>query len=329
MTAEVDGVDVREARSVNQDLWLKEWKNCSYATPFQSPWWAEAWSESTDRKTSLEPVLLRLSTGLEVVLPISLDESVKGPQPRAILSPYGTYGGWLAKRALSSAEANAVADWLLSNYPELKIRLNPYDSPLQETIQGERREGSTQTLELTSGFEEIRQGWSKGHRYNARKAFDEGVKVRVADLGRDWEEYFEIYQETVKRWDDPNTIYPRELFSELSKETSEHVQLWLADHQGETVAGAILLFSDSVVDYWNGASLRKGQDVYAVNALLHDAIEFAVDGGWDWFDFNPSMGIEGVRKFKERFGTKTEPAPVVQNHTWVRSTWRRMRSLLS
>lgn len=71
---------------------------------------------------------------------------------------------------------------------------------------------------------------------------------------------------------------------------------------GQTVAGAVCLSARRVVVYWHGAMLESHEEHGPVQILRLDEIRHHCAAGMEWFDFNPSGGQEGVRKFKSSFG---------------------------
>ena len=48
-----------------------------------------------------------------------------------------------------------------------------------------------------------------------------------------------------------------------------------------------------------------------VNLLISEFIEECCNRNFDWFDFNPSGGHEGVSSFKQSFGAKPWRSPIV------------------
>ena len=62
--------------------------------------------------------------------------------------------------------------------------------------------------------------------------------------------------------------------------------------------------------YWHGASLEDALDTRPVHALIDRLLDESCEGGFRWFDFNPSGGLEGVVRFKDWFGCVRLPANV-------------------
>jgi lipid II:glycine glycyltransferase (peptidoglycan interpeptide bridge formation enzyme) len=164
----------------------------------------------------------------------------------------------------------------------------------------------TQTLSLKSGFDNILKLWTKGHRYNTRKARKEGVLIRLAYNLHDWNNYYSVYEDSLRRWGNrASSKYGSGLFNKMFRCNSSDIKLWLATYQDNVVAGALCFYAKNHVVYWHGASLEKSFHLYPVNLLLYEVIKDACEQGYFWFDFNPSGGHEGVKSFKKGFGCST------------------------
>ena len=309
-----------EVRAATNKEWDELWRESANSTYFHSREWAEIWSSYTNGRIQPAPRLVLFSDGAEALLPLSLERVAHGLAKRFLSSPAGTFGGWLSSERLGADHAHLLCDFLVTNFGNLVWRLNPYDEhSLQAPIRG-KVEDETQLLDLSIGFDAIHRRWTKGRgatARKARKARKAGVVVTSAsDLG-EFETYYEIYRDSLRRWGDKATAkYDWGLFQEICQRKSPYVILWLAVYQGKTVAGALCFYSKNHVVYWHGAALEDYFTLRPVNLLLYEAIKHACEEGYAWFDFNPSGGHEGVRAFKRSFGTESRPSPVVIRRDW-------------
>jgi lipid II:glycine glycyltransferase (peptidoglycan interpeptide bridge formation enzyme) len=71
------------------------------------------------------------------------------------------------------------------------------------------------------------------------------------------------------------------------------------------------LYSRKHVAYWHGSTLKSQLQTSVAKLLKFEVMKDAVTRGFDWFDFNPSAGLPGVKFFKEGFNAVAMPAPVV------------------
>ena len=315
-------------RPASPEEWDAAWRSSAHATFFQSRAWAEAWERATDGRIAPDPRAVLFDDGVLAVVPLSIERKSFGLRV-AVTSPASTYGGWLSAGKLGSEHARVLAHWLVSGFGDLAWKLNPFDETLAGLELPPTEPDDTQVLDLEPGFEAVRRTWTKGHRAAATQAFRAGVEVHTAASASDWESYFRIYEDSLRRWG-TNTLvrHPRALFEELQKLRSPDVKLWLAEHGGEPVAGALCFSARHHTVYWHGAVLERALELRPVHALMHSAIKSAcAEDGRRWFDFNPSGPLDGVRAFKKGFGARTLACPNVRlQPTWLRVARRVMRT---
>ena len=166
-------------------------------------------------------------------------------------------------------------------------------------------------MDLDLGYEELQRHFSKGHRAAITQAVRKGITTRVATSLDDYRRYYEIYEDSLRRWGDAaSPRYPWSLFEVCSKLANKHpdaVRLWVAEHSGDIVAGALVFSWNGHVMYWHAANLEQALELRASNLLLANAIEDACERGCRWFDFGSSGGHEGTEAFKRRFGATERP----------------------
>ncbi len=310
---------IRRVRAASRAEWAATFRDCEYATYFQGPEWAELWSEYQPASRPA-PRLVEFHDGLRALLPLSRTRVYKGLMSSFVSSPAGTFGGWLSTDALGAPHARALARHLRS-LPELNWRLNPYDPNLEHIDLAGSRPDETHVIALPADFAENFRSWSKGARAAVKQSAREGVTVRLADGEADWRAYYEVYLDSVRRWGErAGARYDWSLFGALAGRRSEAVRLWLAEHEGNVIGGALCLYARRHVVYWHGAALEANFKLRPVNSLMHACIQDACAREFRWFDFNPSGGHAGVAAFKRGFGTEARPAPVISS----RSRWGRV-----
>jgi CelD/BcsL family acetyltransferase involved in cellulose biosynthesis len=303
---------IGDARPAGAAEWEAAWRSCPYATYFQSPGWAADWSAYTHGAFRPEPLLVTLSDGRRVVLPLTRERRHRGLAHRYHLSPAGTYGGWLAEGSLTAPQAEALLTWVLHSYAPLWWRVNPFD-PCAATLRPAAGEPDvTHVLHLGRGVQAAFQHASRGHRSALGKARRSGVVVRRAAGAEDWARYYEVYRSSLARWGSSATSgYAPSLFELLRRRGSPHVELWLAEMDDVLVAGALCVYGPRHASYWHGAALGDHLRFRPVNLLMHELVVDACGRGLDWFDLNPSGGLTGVATFKERLGAESLECPMI------------------
>jgi CelD/BcsL family acetyltransferase involved in cellulose biosynthesis len=302
---------ITEATPTAADEWDHVWLNCDHATYFQSREWAELWRAYTGSRVSPAAISVTFTDGKRAIVPFSRVRGRLGLTSRFVMSPAGTFGGPISEDRLESQHTQLIADYVFG-VPRVQWRINPYDPNAASLHRVGYAPDVTHVLDLSDGFEACVRRWSQSHRRSARQAARAGVTVQEASTREDWDAFYGAYESSLERWGESATSrYEKRLFDLLADSRSRHVRLWVARHENRLAAGGLFLYSRRHVVYWLGAAHAAFFKVRPVHLLMHRAIEDAVDRGYAWFDFDPSGGHEGVRAFKERFGTVALEAGLV------------------
>ena len=169
---------------------------------------------------------------------------------------------------------------------------------------------STVLIDLTVSSEDLLAAMHKKNRYNIGLAERKGVKVRSA--GEDeLDRWYGLYRETALR--DRITIHPlryyRRLF-ELARDSRPlTLDLYLAEHEGELLAGVIVARFGDQATYLYGASSNARRNLMPNYALQWHAIVGARESGLSTYDLfgvppadDPAHPMHGLFRFKTGFG---------------------------
>ena len=290
----------------SQEFWEGLLKNCEQATFFHSPVWLEALVKTYPQYTNAS-LGFTFKSGNRALIPLVADRSRKKifKKSKHKSMPLGTYGGIISERKLSAEEYRNIQEHLTSGMiDDLTIVGNPledYELPEHFLAKGL----FTHIISLDADFEQVTKRFSRGHRSNIKQAEKKGVHIRCANSLADFEHYYQIYRETIKRWgEDAGATYPWELFLNLYKSGNPGIRLWLAEKQEIAIAGVLALYCNSTILYWHGSSLREYFDHYPNNLLHAEIIRDGCMQGYRFYDLNPSGGHPGVVKFKESLSAK-------------------------
>ncbi|MEJ7784521.1 MAG: GNAT family N-acetyltransferase [Solirubrobacteraceae bacterium] len=294
------------------ETWDCVWGICSYSTYFHSREWAEIWSAYHDGCIRPAARHVTFTDGLTALLPLSRRRRGRTPLYEYASSPGGTFGGWLSEDELGARHRQLLARYLVTHCRDLVWRRNPYDAHESGAPLGAWSDDDTQALRLTDGFATVLRGSTKGHRSAFSKAAREGVSVSLASTRSEWQAFYDLYAQSVRRWEARATSsYDLRLLEIMWRRESPNIKLWLATHADKPVAGALCLYAPRHVAYWLGAVDQEALALRPVQRVVYGAIEDACATGQEWFDFNPSGGHVGVSAFKKGFGTIRLPAPVL------------------
>ena len=158
-------------------------------------------------------------------------------------------------------------------------------------------------------IEEMKPKW----RYNARLALKKGVAVRCAGAG-EVNVFYDLLKETACR--DGIAVHSIDYYRVLLEEGQEskkpqlqQVNLYLAEHEGDVLAGIVTLFRGREGVYLYGASSDKKRSLMAPYALQLKAMEDAKAAGCEVYDLfgippneNPDHPMSGLFRFKTGFG---------------------------
>jgi hypothetical protein len=318
-------VQVSPAR---QHEWRELWQACDTSTYFHSPEWARIWAFYSRGRIRPKPQIISFSDGVEALLPLCFEVKAGGLLSRYVSSTQGTYGGWLTPKPVSMAHALCLVDWLTQGQGRSLVwRLNPYDElAFQAGVsRGLRcKNDETHALRLTADVDQMLKGFKPSYRSQIKKAVSSGqFSVAPATTLDDWRAYFEVYRDSLQRWgEQPETGYDWRLFEIFFQLKSPDVKLWLARHDGQVVSGDLCLYAKKHVAYWHGATLKDYLRTSVAKLLKFEIIKDCAERGYDWFDFNPSAGLPGVKFFKEGFNAKPLPAPIVYVDTRLKQIVR-------
>lgn len=279
------------------------WQKYVYAHPSATVFHMPAWSRAVERTYGHRPMHLTAWSGERVVgvLPLFLVKSIF--VGRVLVSvPYATYGGILAdsdevaKAILDAAEQLAAESKV--EYLELRHRdANKLGLPEIERYDTFRKR-------LPENPEDVLPSLPKKTRAAARK----GLKVLTVETGPDLlDPVYDLYSYTMRRLGSPN--FKRRLFRELQNGYGGDCVCLVVKDGGKSVAGVIsYIFRDEIVPYFSG-SLPEGMHKYANNVMYLKLMEYAVERGLRWFDFNRTRrDNRGPHAFKRYHGF--EPSPL-------------------
>jgi hypothetical protein len=315
-----NSISITNVRSASPPEWDKIWHQCDYSTYFHSREWADIWSRYNKRKMSSTPFLVEFSDGKKALLPFSCftEDGIRpilmGTRNLYISSPECTYGGWISADQLDNNHANLLLNLIKKKFKNFFCRLNPYDNVALNSVFPIIDEGETHAINLQKGLNVIVANMSRDHKRGIKKAIQNGVSVRIASSIKDWLDYYQIYEITVKRWGNRllGNKYSWDLFQDIFRRNSTNVELWLAIYEDKVISGELCFHSKNHFVCWHGASLDAYFNIRPRNLLLYEAIKNACEKGYFWFDFNPSAGLKGVKAFKEGFGAEAFKCPIVE-----------------
>ena len=153
-------------------------------------------------------------------------------------------------------------------------------------------------------FEELMPHFSEKTRYNIRLSARKGVTVHWSRSEEDLKKFFELYEITAVR--DHIGHRPYEYFKRMlhAYENSDLLRIYIAEHEGEALSGAIRIHYGNKTWYIYGASSNNKRNLMPNYAMQAEMIKWGIENGSEIYDFGGVFILDktnGLYKFKEGF----------------------------
>ncbi len=152
-------------------------------------------------------------------------------------------------------------------------------------------------------FDELMTHFSEKTRYNIRLSARKGVTVRHSREEEDLKTFYELYKITAVR--DKIGFRPYEYFVKMLHAFPEHqLRIYLAEHEGQALSGAICIQYGKKTWYIYGASSNEKRNLMPNYAMQAEMIRWGIEGGSEIYDFGGVFVLNkenGLFKFKEGF----------------------------
>jgi len=291
-------VQVREL----QDSDEVAWEQYALSHPSGTVFHRLAWSRAVSAAYPHKPLhLTAWAEGRMVgILPLFFVKSAF--VGRVLVSvPYGTYGGILADSDAAAKALLASAQELTrdhnAEYLELRHRdSNAFDLPVIDRYDTFRKE-------LPAKPEDVMPSLPRKCRAAARKG-RKAVELRIGPELLDT--IYDLYSLNLRRLGSPN--YRKSFFRSLQENFGDDCVCLVAYDGQDPLAGVVsYVFRDEITPYFCGC-LPEGMHKNANNAMYPRLMEWAIERGLRWFDFNRTRrDNHGPHGFKRYHGFEPEP----------------------
>jgi CelD/BcsL family acetyltransferase involved in cellulose biosynthesis len=303
-----------EVRSpVDPDEWQAIADGSSSATFFHTPLWFSVFAVGNPA-TKVSARMYCFEDGTKAVFPLLVRTRAGGLLRVAESSPAGCYGGWVSGDPLTPDHALAITHSIRRSVPYLVWRVNPVD-PLSGVLAPFTTTPDTTEILDLRGFAD--EDSIRAHfRHSARKQINKGARAalvaRVSERWDEWEAYYRIYLARMEQWGSATSSrYSSGFFRALFEAKGPKVSLWVVSHEGKLVGGNVNFYQGKHCVEWHAAYDATAHSLGVRDFLVDWIIRDAFRRGFSWYDFNPSGGHEGSRRFKQTFGTTSRPANLI------------------
>ncbi len=180
---------------------------------------------------------------------------------------------------------------------ELGFQLNPVPAHVRRSW----------LLDITPPEQRLLAGMKRSWRYNIKVAERSGIQVREARTFEDMKAFYRIYQQTSQR--DDFTILPLKHYTDILELFANDARLFLADYQGETLVGHLLIRYGAWCWDMFGATAEAYRNLKPGYLLHWKTFLWAKAQGCTFYDFRgipealePGEELWNVYEYKRGFG---------------------------
>ncbi len=232
---------------------------------------------------------------------------------RLVALPFSDYCPLLAKDDVSAngliSQAIRLAQEQGAKYLELRTGVNSELSKRSDFVEGNLY--VRWLMPLTADPDAVWSELRKPVQHQIKKSQKLGVQIRIAQSREEMAHYYRLHLQTrSKKHGMP--VQPQRFFFGLwdTFAASGAMQLLLAEYQGATIAGIILLASGTTIRYAYGASDEQYLNLAPNNLLIWTAIRLGCAQGYRTLDLGrTACDNQGLMEFKRRWGATMEPLP--------------------
>lgn len=219
-----------------------------------------------------------------------------------ISNPFSNFAGICANTAAAKQALLEKAFEIARKEKIQYIELRQLREKVEPTLPS-KESFTTLILEINHDADTLWKNLSSRNRGKVRKAAREGLTV---DLGGKYLGAFHsIFAKNFKYLGTP--VLPISYFEALIDEFSGRIELFVLNLNSHTTSGMLMFkFKNIIAEPWV-ASLREYNQIYVNNFLYWQAIKYACENNFKYFDFGRSTIGCGTYNFKLQWGAQPVP----------------------
>ncbi|MCK4387907.1 MAG: FemAB family PEP-CTERM system-associated protein [Dehalococcoidia bacterium] len=191
-------------------------------------------------------------------------------------------------------ESETLAKDLNVDYLEFRARSNNADFPTDSTF-------VTSILKLEPDPEFIFKNLPQNKRRNITKSMKRGLTVEWADKLKD---FYLTYSRNMQDLGTPPHSY--RFFDNILSEFPDNSTILTVKREGVIVYSAFLLFYKGTVIDFMSSTIEEYRKYYPTDFGIWNAITYACEKGFTYFDFGRSIKDSSNHEFKRRWGAETQ-----------------------
>lgn len=289
-----------------------EWSGFINLHPYSSIYHTLEWKQILEKTYKYKPYYLLAKNNQDEItgiLPLlKVDSFIFGN--RLVSLPFSYCGGIISNNNSTTTE---LIDYTISktiehhmSYLELKQGISYLDNI--KLVKSDNN--ITSILHLSKNKEDIWNNIKKDKKRGIKKAKKKGLVVREMSNKKELEDFYTMVLETRKRQGVPP--YPFSFFENMYKYMKNNLKIFFSYYNDSPIAcGIFQLHKDNML-YGYGMT-RKEKTVlqlYPMNLLIWEAIEWAYENDYKTFDFGITpKKHESLLYFKSSWGTENITIP--------------------
>lgn len=204
-------------------------------------------------------------------------------------------------------EASATARSLGARHIELRHRESvALDLPCREDKVSMR-------LELPKSSDLLWDAFKPKLRSQIRRPQKEGAECVSGGLEL-LDDFYSVFSTNMRDLGTP--VFPKSLFRRMCDSFPESTRIFVVYMNGASCAAGITYGFRNTLEIPSASALRAFNR-YSVNMLLYwTVLEYAIEAGYEIFDFGRSSESSGTYRFKAQWGAKPQP---LRWHYWMQS----------
>ncbi len=288
---------------ISIDEWQESLSFSENATFFHHPLWYQLWSKNFDGVVNI------IKIENNIYFPYFKRNRINGIYKEHISGPGGTYGGIYTTK--QNIKTDSSYQFLLNKFKFITIVENPFDK--NEFVRNFSKKTYTNYFNLKNIDQfKITSNWSNNHKRKLNKALKAKLNFRTSKTEKDWENYFQLYKDSMSRWGNRSSSnYEFGLFKSIKNIPTEYRTLYLIEEKNKMLSGAIVFNFNNKHHYWHGASSQNGLLLNSSLFLQYKIIEKLIKLHVYIYDLGPSGGHWGTEEFKRRMKPQTRTMKIV------------------
>ncbi len=227
------------------------------------------------------------------------------------------YGGFIGKRELIPEFLKLLQEKAGKEridrikIVDLKIKKN------EELPDFECLESYRHVLELEGKSpDQIWTDYKPNLRRTIKKALESDLAFEKIKDRKEVHQFYQLYLASMER-NKALAKYPIDLFYAIfDLLIPESAEIFFVKHQGQPVAGIVVIYSEEAAYYLHGGSSTEHLHLRPNDLLFHNAIKVAKEMGKSYFDFLGSdKRLSSLIQFKNKWGTRRKELLTFQKDT--------------